>query len=120
MIFVGVNQRRAGRFGWRLRRLCVICCEPALCAWGRLLYFRKRMLNGGFRYIFYQRRTVNRAKTEFIGKLFPTGGTLFHLYPRGPLHGKARGLFVEAAILKSLLGSRLSTRQAFGIGRKRE
>jgi len=30
------------------------------------------------------------------------------------------GFSGEAAILKSLLGSRLSTRQAFGVGRKRE
>jgi len=37
-----------------------------------------------------------------------------------PLRLENQQAFVEAVILKSLLGSRLSTRQALGVGRKRE
>jgi hypothetical protein len=42
---------------------------------------RKRRIEGWLD-IFRERCPVNGAKTELIGELFPTGRTLFHLYPR--------------------------------------
>src|SRR5947209_17468167 len=101
VIFVRVNKSRNGRLGLRLNGLA---CSHRLSQRKRgwLLLFRKREL-GDCLYALCERRAVNGAETELIGELFPTGGTLFHLFPHKQLQEKARD-FIEAAILKSSFG----------------